>query len=174
MSANPDAVESDDDRLDCPVIADDEFEAAVDGAGVDVDLGDDWTASLTPVTFPDDLDPLPVRLTCTGGFDPQARIDVIDFGDPAAADDFVASVGIAEGGSAADLQPGDLTVGNCVSQSGLRFCTESWRDDGLVVGVWLVGETQSIGNDDAAAALVEVLPTVLANLAPSTSNDVRA
>ncbi len=165
VSANPDTVESDDDRLDCPVIADDEFEAAIDDAGVDVDLGDDWTASLTPVTFPNDLDPLPVRLTCTGGFDPQARIDVIDFGDPAAADDFVASLGIAEGGSAADLQPGDLTVGNCVSQSGLRFCTEWWRDDGLVVGVWLIGETQSIGNDDAAAALVEVLPTVLANLA---------
>jgi hypothetical protein len=164
VAANADAVESNDERLDCPSIAGDEFEAMVDGAGVDVDLGDDWTASLTPVTFPADLDPVPIRLTCTGGFDPQARIDVIDFGDPAAADDFVASVGIADGGSAADLQPGDLTVGSCVSESGLRFCTEWWRDDGLVIGVWLVGETPSIGNDDAATVLVEVLPTVLANL----------
>jgi hypothetical protein len=164
VSANPDPVESDDERLDCPVIADAEFEAAVEGAGVDVDLGDDWTASLTPVAFPDELDPAPIRLTCTGGFDPQARVDVIDFDDPAAADDFVASVGIAEGGSAADLEPGDLTVGICVSESGLRFCTEWWREDGLVIGVWLVGESQSIGNDDAAAVLVDVLPTVLANL----------
>jgi hypothetical protein len=165
VSANPDAVESDDEHLDCPTIAGTEFEAAVDGAGVDVDLGDDWTASLTPVTFPDDLDPIPIRVTCTGGFDPQARIDVIDFDDPAAADDFVASVGLAEGGSAADLEPGDLTVGSCVSESGLRFCTEWWRDDGLVVGVWLVGETQPIGSDDAATVLVEVLPAVLASLA---------
>ncbi len=166
VGANADAVESDDERLECPTIAGAEFEAAVDGAGVDVDLGDDWTASLTPVTFPDDLDPVPIRLTCTGGFDPQARVDVIDFGDPAAADDFVASVGIAGGGSAADLQPGDLTVGSCVSESSLRFCTEWWREDGLVVGVWLVGDPESIGNDDAAEVLVEVLPTVLANLDP--------
>jgi hypothetical protein len=164
VSANADAVESDDERLDCPTIAGGEFEAAVEGAGLDVDFGDDWTALLTPVTFPAGLDPVPIRLTCTGGFDPQARIDVIDFGDQAAADDFVASVGIAEGGSAADLEPGDLTVGTCVSESGQRFCTEWWRDDGLVVGVWLVGETQSIGNDDAATVLVEVLPTILANL----------
>ena len=91
-------------------------------------------------------------------------IDVIDFGDPTAADDFVASVGNAEGGSASDLQPGDLTVGTCITESGFRFCTEWWTDDGLVVGVWLVGDSQPIGNDDAAAVLVEVLPSVLANL----------
>ena len=141
VSANADADGVGREQLDRPAIAGDEFEAAIDGAGVDVDLGDDWTASLTPVTFPDELDPVPIRLTCTGGVRPAARIDVIDFGDQAAADDFVASVGIAEGGSAADLQPGDLTVGTCVSESGLRFCTEWWRDDGLVVGVWLVGDT---------------------------------
>ena len=162
--ANSASIESDNERLDCPTIADDEFDAALDRAGVNVDLVDDWTASMAPVTFPDDLDPAPIRLTCTGGFDPQARIDVIDFGDPAAADDFVASVGIAEGGSAADLQPGDLTVGTCVTESGLRFCTEWWRDDGLVVGVWLVGEPRSVGTGDAASVLVEVLPTVLDNL----------
>ena len=89
---------------------------------------------------------------------------MIDFGDPAAADEFVASVGIAEGGSAADLQPGDLTVGTCVSESGLRFCTEWWRDDGLVVGAWLVSDSQPIGDGDAATVLVDVLPDVLANL----------
>ena len=127
-------------------------------------MDDDWNASLTPVTFPDDLDPVPIRLTCSGGSDPQARVDVIDFGDPAAADEFVASVGIAEGGSAADLQPGDLTVGTCVSESGLRFCTEWWRDDGLVVGAWLVSDSQPIGDGDAATVLVDVLPDVLANL----------
>jgi hypothetical protein len=164
VGANGEAVEADDEQLDCPAIAGGEFEAAVDAAGVDVDFGGDWTGSLTPVTFPDDLDPVPIRLTCTGGFDPQARIDVIDFGDAAAAEEFVASVGIADGGSAADLQPGDLTVGSCVSESGLRFCTEWWRDDGLVVGVWLVGAAQPIGSDDAATVLVEVLPAVLANL----------
>ena len=164
VGANADAIESDDERLDCPAIAGADFESALDAAGIDVDLGDDWNASLTPVTFPDDLDPVPIRLTCTGGFDPQARVDVIDFGDPAAADDFVASVGIAEGGSAADLQPGDLTVGTCVSESGLRFCTEWWRDDGLVVGVWLVSDSQPIGDGDAATVLVDVLPDVLANL----------
>ena len=89
---------------------------------------------------------------------------MIDFGGPTAAGDFVASVGIAEGGSASDLQPGDLTVGTCVTESGFRFCTEWWRDDGLVVGVWLVGDSQPIGTNDAAAVLVEVLPKVLANL----------
>ena len=164
VSANTVAVASVDERLDCPTIGGHEFEEAAGGAGVDVDLADDWTASLTPVTFPDDLDPVPIRLTCTGGFDPQARIDVIDFDDPAAADDFVASVGIADGGSADDLQPGDLTVGTCVTESGFRFCTEWWRDDGLVVGVWLVGDSQPIGDDDATTVLVKVLPTVLANL----------
>ena len=164
MSANAAAIESDDEHLDCPAIAAGEFQSALVAAGIDVDL-DDWSASLTPVTFPDDLDPVPIRLTCTGGFDPQGRVDVIDFDDPAAADDFVASVGIADGGSAADLQPGDLTVGTCTSASGLRFCTEWWRDDGLVVGVWLVSDSQPIGDADAAAVLVEVLPTILANLA---------
>jgi hypothetical protein len=164
VNANVGAVESDDERLDCPAIDGDVLETVVDGTGVDLELGADWTASLTPVTFPRDLDPVPIRLTCTGGFDPQARIDVIDFGEPTAADDFVASVGIAEGGSAADLQPGDLTVGTCVNESGLRVCTEWWRDNALVVGVWLVAETQTIGNDAAATTLVEVLPTVLANL----------
>ena len=134
-------------------------------AGVDVDLGDDWTASLTPVTFPDDLDPIPVRLTCTGGFDPQARIDVIDFGDPAAADDFVASVGSPRAARRPTFSPATSRSAPASPTSGLRFCTEWWRGDGLVVGVWLVGDTQSIGNDDAATVLVEVLPTVLANLA---------
>ena len=165
VSANAGAVDSDGERLDCPAIAGGVVEPALDAAGIDVDLAADWTASLTPVTFPADLDPIPVRLTCTGGVDPLVRVDVIDFGDPVAADEFVASVGIAEGGSAADLQPGDLTVGTCVADSGLRFCTEWWRGDGLVVGVWLAGDSQPIGDQDAATVLVDVLPAVLANLA---------
>ena len=164
VGANAEAIESDGERLDCPAITGPDFESALDAVGFDIDVDDDWNASLTPVTFPDDLDPVPIRLTCSGGSDPQARVDVIDFGDPAAADEFVASVGIAEGGSAADLQPGDLTVGTCVSESGLRFCTEWWRDDGLVVGAWLVSDSQPIGDGDAATVLVDVLPDVLANL----------
>ncbi len=164
VDANPDAVESDGERLACPAISGGEVESALDAVGIELDLADDWSASLTPVTFPADLDPIPIRLTCTGGADPTARVDVIDFVDASAADEFVASVGLAEGGSPADLEPGDLTVGTCTNQSGLRFCTEWWRLDGLVVGVWLIGDSQQIGEQDAAALLVDVLPDVLANL----------
>ena len=43
VSANAEAVETDDERLDCPTINDADFEAAIDGVGIDVDLGDGWT-----------------------------------------------------------------------------------------------------------------------------------
>ena len=108
--------------------------------------------------------PAPIRLTCTGGVDPTARLDVIDFVEATAADEFVASVGLADGGSPTDLEPGDLTTGTCTNQSGSRFCTEWWRHHGLVVGVWIVGESQPIGDQDAATLLVDILPDVLANL----------
>jgi hypothetical protein len=112
-----------------------------------------------------DVDPPPVRVTCRGGGTLDVRVIAVDFADVTAAEDFVASVGLAEGGSAADLVPGDPSVGSCTRASGIEFCTEWWTADGLVVGTWLSGESAAVGSDDAADLLVAVLPTVLTNLA---------
>jgi hypothetical protein len=153
-------------EIACPAVTGGTMAELLHDAGVDEDL-DDWSAALDAVTFPEDLDPVPVRLTCSGGSDLDVRLIVIDFGETGAAEDFVASVGLAEGGSAADLVSGDLTVGSCTQAAGVELCSEWWWADGLVVGTWLSGDAAAIGGSDAANLLVSALPSVITNLAGS-------
>jgi hypothetical protein len=154
---------SEGERLGCRAISATAVAAALADAGIDSDLAG-WSGTLEPVTFPDDLEPPPTRLACADGTE-LATVSVIDFAEPAAADEFVASVGQPGGGSAADLQPGDLTVGSCTtvedSTGRLDYCQEWWRSDGLVIGVALFGPSATIGPTDAATVLVAIVQSVL-------------
>ena len=114
VDANPEAVSSEHERIDCPLIDSESLRPALDDAGIDWPLGG-WAASISPVTFPRDLDPVPQRVSCTNRSG-SVTVDAIAFGDDGQAADFVASVGGAEGGSASDLAPGDLTVGSCTER----------------------------------------------------------
>ena len=169
VDANPEAVSSEHERIDCPLLDSESLRPALDDAGIDWPLGG-WAASISPVTFPRDLDPVPQRVSCTNRSG-SVTVDAIAFGDDGQAADFVASVGGAEGGSASDLAPGDLTVGSCTSASGAKYCNEWWRGDGLVLGVTLFSDPSGpdhgpIGANDAANILVTIVPEVLTTLAP--------
>ncbi|MGH9139169.1 MAG: hypothetical protein ACRD0G_19340 [Acidimicrobiales bacterium] len=157
-------------ELACPAIDHEDFAAALADAGVEPSLAG-WDASIDPVFDQnefEDVEPPPVVLTCSGesrvGAELEAALKIVDFDDAAAAEDFVASVGLAEGGSAGDLPPGEVTVGSCQEVSSARFCSEWWWRDGFVVGVWLYSETESIRRDDVKAVLVDVVPLALDNL----------
>jgi hypothetical protein len=167
VDAHPDALTSERERLDCPLVDAGALEPSLADAGLDWTLGG-WAASIAPVTYPRDLDPLPIRVSCTNRAG-SVTLDAITFGDAGDAADFVASVGGAEGGSGSDLAPGDLTVGSCTSAGGARYCNEWWRSDALVIGVTLFSDPSSpdhrpIGPDDAATILADLVPSVLAAL----------
>lgn len=137
----------------CPVLSPDELEPGISAAGLAVDLAT-WGAETSTAEG--------TRLTCrTHG---QAiRVDLVAFAEALDAADFVASVALADGGSASDLVPGDLTVGSCTTVQRQRYCTEWWYQDRLAIGVTLLGGTNAIGANDAATVLVDVVPTLLTN-----------
>lgn len=139
----------------CPVLSAEELDPGISAAGLAVDLAT-WAAETSTDGG--------ARLTCrTHG---QAiRVDIVAFAEAPDAADFVASVALAEGGSASDLTPGDLTVGSCTTVQRQRYCTEWWHQDRLAIGVTLLGGTNAIGSRDAATVLVAVVPTLLTNTA---------
>jgi hypothetical protein len=147
---------------ECPALGEAELAAALATAGSDLPT-DGWAAG----SFARPVEGAINGMQCTGGdADAMVTVTVLDFGDPAAADDFVASVGLPDGGSGADLEPGDRTVGTCIVAVGMEHCSEWWRQDGLAVGVALFAESSDIARHDASEVLVAVVPTVLTNLAP--------
>lgn len=147
-------------RGPCPLVDEAEVAAALAGAGSDLPT-DGWAAA----PLPRSLEGAVVAVQCTGGLpDATVAVTAADFGDAGAADDFVASVGLADGGSAADLEPGDLTVGTCTAVGRSRYCVEWWRQGGLAVGVALFGGS-AVTQDAAADVLVALVPAVLAHLA---------
>ena len=150
----------------CPAISATAMSAALADAEIVSDLAG-WAGTLEPVTYPD-LDPAPLLLACADR-DDLATLSVIDFANAQVADEFVASVGRPDGGSPADIEPGDLTVGTCATADDpagpLDYCQEWWRRDGLVIGVTLFGPGDAIGPTDAASVLIALVPDVLATLA---------
>jgi hypothetical protein len=138
----------------CPAIDAEAIEAAL--AGDETLAG--WDASIDTVDSETVLD-------CGGSAGAiDVTLKVAAFDDSVAAADFVASVALPEGGSAGDLPPGEVTVGSCVDAAAAgRFCTEWWWRNGVVVGVWLLG--QDVTESDAAALLVAIVPAVIDTLA---------
>ena len=61
VDANPEAVSSEHERIDCPLLDSESLRPALDDAGIDWPLGG-WAASISPVTFPRGLDPVPQRV----------------------------------------------------------------------------------------------------------------
>lgn len=146
---------------DCPAIAVDDVAIALDDAGVPMPL-DGWAGA--PMELESGSTTVP-GMRCAGGAgSTEFSLTIIDFDDQVAADDFVASVALENGGSAADLPPDQPTVGSCVSADGIEFCTEWWRRDGLVIGVTITAPADELTRSDAGEVLVALVPLILDNL----------
>lgn len=156
--------EAPDSAAECPPIDRDEAVELLEAAGVAITF--DALSGSRVLLFDDDGDDRVAALLCTGGtLDSLATFLVADFGSSELADEYVASLGLAEGGSPSDLPKGQVTVGYCTSVSAVRYCAEFWRRDGLVVGVTLYRESGAIPGEAGAAILAGIVPEVLANLA---------
>lgn len=153
-----------DSAAECPAIDLDEAVELLDAAGVAITF--DALSGSRVVLFGDDGDDQVAALLCNGGTsDSLATFLVADFGNSALADEYVASLGLADGGSPSDLPKGETTVGYCTSVSAVRYCAEFWRRDGLVIGVTLYRESGAIPGAAGAAILAGIVPELLANLA---------
>lgn len=157
LGAFLESADAGEERFDCPAVDADDAEGALAVAGIDDGL-DGWDGS-TRVLDEDAA----TAVVCEGtAGSSELSVIAADLGDEAAAADFVASVGLADGGSALDLPPGDVTVGACLDGGAQgTFCTEWWWRDGLVVGVWLFGDASGSSTKDV---LVELVPAVVASL----------
>lgn len=147
--------------LDCPAATIDDVIAALDAAGVTARPGD-WAAELSELASTNDDEPA-LRLSCS---DPDALVtlDVIQFAALADAAEFVASVGLAEGGAPSDLDPGALVAGSCTVVSGYEYCNAWWRDGTFVIGTTLFADAAAITRNDATEVLVALVPTAVARL----------
>lgn len=76
----------------------------------------------------------------------------------------MAAVGLAEGGTPDDLEPGAVVVGSCTSVSGQEYCNAWWHDGTFVIGVTLFADADVITRNDAGEVLTALVPTVRASL----------
>lgn len=147
--------------LECPAATIDDVLAAVDGAGID-QQPDGWNARLDEIESENGAEPA-LRLVCTDA-ESLVTLDVIEFDDVVDADEFVASVGLADGGTPDDIEPGTVVVGSCTTVSGQEYCNAWWRDGTFVLGVTLFADAGVITRSDAGEVLTALVPTVLSSL----------
>lgn len=151
--------------LDCPAVTGDDVAAALADAGVD-EVSAGWSAELDEIESENGAEPA-VRLTCLDegdGADPFVRLDVIEFADVVDADEYVASIGLADGGTPDDVAPGTVVVGSCTSVSGQEYCNAWWRDGTFVIGLTLFADADEITRNDAGEVLTALVPTALESL----------
>jgi hypothetical protein len=166
LAAAISGVEDDPVRGDCPVLARSDLEAALIEAGIEAEL-EDWGAATRPLGDPGQ----PTVLECGGdsdgdasrdSFGRAASIQLVAFHDAGDAADFVASVGLPEGGSATDLPPGETVIASCLDAGGFGdVCTAWWWRDAFVAGVWLLSDSEPVTAADAEAVLVAIVPEVV-------------
>lgn len=151
--------------LACPAATGDDVAAALADAGVD-ETAADWNARLDELESENGAEPA-TRLVCTDE-ESLVTLDVIDFADVVDAEEFVASVGLADGGSPADVEPGTVVLGSCTTVSGAdgdeEYCNAWWRDGTFVIGVTLFADADEITRNDAGEVLTALVPTVLSSL----------
>jgi len=147
--------------LDCPAATTGEVDEALAAAGVDAEL-DGWSARLDSLESTNGAEPA-TRLACTDA-DSLVTLDVISFADPVDADEFVASVGLADGGSPDDLEPGAVVIGSCTTVSAQEYCNAWWHDGTLVIGVTLFADADEITRNDAGEVLTALVPGALSAL----------
>ncbi len=148
--------------LDCPAATLDDARTAGDAAGID-EQPDGWSARLDRIQSENGAEP-GLRLVCADG-ESLVTLDVIEFADVVDAQEFVASVGLAAGGSPDDVESGTVVLGSCTSVSGQEYCNAWWRDGTFVVGVTLFADADEITRSDAGEVLTTLVPTVLSSLA---------
>lgn len=147
--------------LDCPAATIEDVIAALGTAGVAARPAD-WSAELGELASTNDDEPA-LRLSCSDA-DELVTLDVIQFATPTDAAEFVATVGLADGGAPSDLDPETLVAGSCTVVSGLEYCNAWWRDGTFVIGITLFADAAAITRNDATDMLVELVPIAVARL----------